>query len=197
MHELARAAKLDVPAARLERLTRKHGTFCIARFDRMGTKRRFFTSAMTLLDHQDGERDASYLDLAELIASQGATRHVEADLAQLFRRVLFNVLVSNRDDHLRNHGFLRATTGWRLAPAFDVNPNLDKHEHAMRLDEASAEPSVEAVLATAEFYRLTPRQAGKVATEVRGAVGQWMAVARGIGLSRAEVQRMERAFEHA
>ena len=78
-----------------------------------------FPSAMTLLERRDGAGGASYLDLAELIADQGASKHVEEDLAQLFRRVVFNVLVSNRDDHLRNHGFLRVPSGWRLAPGRD------------------------------------------------------------------------------
>lgn len=195
VHELARAAKIDVPPARLERLTRRYGTFCIGRFDRVGSRRRLFASAMTLLDHRDGARDASYLDLAELIASQGASRHIDTDLAQLYRRVVFNVLVSNRDDHLRNHGFLRSSTGWRLAPAFDVNPNLDKHEHALRLDEASAEPDLAAVLATAEFYRLSQRQADKVAKEIAAAIAEWKTVAQLHGLSRREMQRMEPAFE--
>lgn len=153
-----------------------------------------FASAMTLLDRRDGA-DASYLDIAQLIADQGASKHVKEDLAQLFRRVVFNVLVSNRDDHLRNHGFLRTASGWRLAPAFDLNPNLDKHEHALLLDEASAEPHIDAVLATAEYYRLSAKQAGEVASNVNAVVKTWKATAVSAGLGRSEIQRMALAFE--
>jgi serine/threonine-protein kinase HipA len=196
VHELAREARIDVPPARLERLTARHATFCIARFDRAGNRRRVFSSAMTLLDRRDGEADASYLDLAELIATHGAAGHIESDLAQLFRRVLFNVLVSNRDDHLRNHGFLRTRSGWRLAPAYDVNPSLEKHEHALRLDDTSAEPNLTAVRESAELYRLTEREADGVLAQVRAVVKTWREKAQAIGLSRAEQQRMEAAFEH-
>jgi serine/threonine-protein kinase HipA len=194
VHQLAHEAKIDVPRARLEKLTDRYGTFCVARFDREGTRRRMFASAMTLLDRRDGEGGASYLDLAELIANEGASGHIEGDLAQLFRRVVFNVLVSNRDDHLRNHGFLRTRSGWRLAPAYDLNPNVEKHEHALTLDEASAEPRVDTVLETAEFYRLTSTEAGRIVSQVRTVVSGWEAKARSIGLPRHELQRMESAF---
>lgn len=194
VHQLARQAGVDVPRARLEKVTKRYGTFCVARFDRALGRRRMFASAMTLLERQDGDGSATYLDLAELIANQGAPGHVEEDLAQLFRQVVFNVLVSNRDDHLRNHGFLRTRAGWRLAPAFDMNPNLDKQEHALALDEASAEPRIDTVLSTAEYYRLSTAQARRVISHVRGVVGGWREMAKAVGLPRAEVQRMEAAF---
>lgn len=196
VHQLAREAKVDVPHARLEKLTDRYGTFCIARFDRSGNRRRMFASAMTLLERRDGDGGASYLDLAELIANHGALGHIEEDLAQLFRRVVFNVLVSNRDDHLRNHGFLRTRSGWRLAPAYDMNPSLEKREHTLTLDEASAEPRIDTVLETAEFYRLTSTEAGRVISQVRRAVRGWKAKAQSIGLPRAEVQRMEAVFDN-
>ena len=108
--------------------------------------------------------------------------------------VRLDVLVSNRDDHLRNHGFLRTRSGWRLAPAYDMNPNLEKHEHALTLDEASAEPRIDTVLKTAEFYRLNSTEAEAILSEVRAAVSGWKAKAQSIGLPRAELQRMESAF---
>lgn len=100
----------------------------------------------------------------------------------------------NRDDHLRNHGFLRTRSGWRLAPAYDMNPNREKHEHALALDEASAEPRLDTVLETAEFYRLTSTEAKKIISQVRTVVSGWREKAQSIGLSRAELQRMEPAF---
>ena len=194
VHQLAQDAKVDVPQARLERLTDRYSTFCVARFDRAGNRRRMFASAMTLLDRHDGDVGASYVDLAELIANHGASGHIEEDLGQLFRRVVFNVLVSNRDDHLLNYGFLRTRAGWRLAPAYDMNPSLDKQEHVFTLDDASAEPCVDTVVETAEFYRLTTTEAAAIFSQVRVAVDGWRAKAKFIGLSRAEVQRMESAF---
>jgi serine/threonine-protein kinase HipA len=195
VHQLAHKAKVLVPPARLEKLTGRYSTFCVARFDRTGAQRRMFASAMTLLERRDGDSGASYLDLAELLATHGAAGCIEIDLAQLFRRVVFNVLISNRDDHLRNHGFLRTHTGWRLAPAYDLNPSIDKHEHALTLDGASADPSIDAVLDTAEFYRLTASQARTVVSEIRAVVSEWRATAQALGLSRAEQQRVESAFE--
>ncbi len=196
VHQLAQEAQIDVPQARLEKLTDRYGTFCVARFDRVGNRRRMFASAMTLLERRDSDAAASYLELAELIASHGASGHIEEDLAQLFRRVVFNVLVSNRDDHLRNHGFLRTRSGWRLAPAYDMNPNLDKQEHVLTLDEASAEPRIDTVLETAEFYRLNSTKAKRVVSHIHTVVSGWKAKAQSIGLPRAELQRMESAFEN-
>ena len=137
---------------------------------------------MTLLERQDGEAGASYLDLAEFISDQGAQGHIEADLAQLFRRLVFNVLVGNRDDHLRNHGFIREASGWRLSPAFDMNPSLAKTEHALTLDGASASPRLQAVLETAEFYRLARAPAQALVDEVRAAVLGWRDEAQRQGL---------------
>jgi serine/threonine-protein kinase HipA len=193
VHQLAKEAGVDVPDAQLVALGGRAHTFCVERFDRTRRGRCMYASAMTLLEQRDGQ-SASYLDLAEVLANHGAASHIEADLAQLFRRAVFNVLVSNTDDHLRNHGFLRTRQGWRLAPAFDLNPNLDKREHALTLDGASAEPSVDLVLETAEFYRLTPKAAERLVAQVRRAVGQWRTVAKAATLSRAELQRMEPAF---
>ena len=193
VHQLAKEAGVQVPAAQLVSLGGRFNTFCVERFDRNPRGRRMYTSAMTLLEYRDGG-SGSYVELAEVLANQGATGHIDADLAQLFRRVVFNVLVSNRDDHLRNHGFLRTRLGWRLAPAFDMNPNLDKHEHALTLDGTSSEPNLDVALETAELYRLTRKAAERVIGEVRAAVGQWRAVAKAVGLSRTEVARMEGAF---
>jgi serine/threonine-protein kinase HipA len=109
--------------------------------------------------------------------------------------VLFNVLVGNRDDHLRNHGFIREPSGWRLSQAFDVNPCLSKAEHALTLDGRSATPSVEVAMATAELYRLTTPQAQAVLAQVRKALADWRDEAERNGLARSEVQRMETVIQ--
>ena len=100
------------------------------------------------------------------------------------------LLLGNRDDHLRNHGFLRGRRGWCLAPAFDVNPNPDKLEHALNLDDASSVPSVGRVHATRELYRLSAAEASRIERQVREALSDWQPWARDIGISRREVQTL-------
>jgi serine/threonine-protein kinase HipA len=195
VHTLAKRAKVAVPEARLERLTDRYGTFCVSRFDRVRSERRMFASASTLLERAEGDKTASYLDLAEFIADRGAAGHVDEDLAQLFRRVLFNVLVGNRDDHLRNHGFIREASGWRLAPAYDVNANPYRTEHSLSLDGRTTKPSLEVVLGTAAYYRVQDAQAEKLAKEIRATVAKWREVATGLHLPKAERATMESVFQ--
>lgn len=195
VHRMARDAGIWVPASRLEKFGDGYRTFCVERFDRAGESRRMFVSAMTLLERQDGHTGASYVDLAQLISDQGAQGHINLDLEQLYRRVVFNVLVGNRDDHLRNHGCIRDKTGWRLAPAYDMNPNLYKHEHALTLDGNVAAPSIKAVRDTAEdFYRLTRAQADAIEKQVTDVVKEWPDRADQLNMPRFEIQQMTKVF---
>jgi len=193
VHALAVKASVNVPPANLLQLNNNFHTFCTQRFDRVGGTRRFYASAMTLLrkEHSEG---TSYLELARFIRSQGDAEHVEADLAQLFRRIIFNVAVGNRDDHLRNHGLLLGKTGWRLAPAFDLNPNIDKAEHVLNLDDGDNRPSLETVLNTAEFYGLTNDSAKNILEEVASAVDQWERIARKVHIAAADIDLTAGAF---
>ena len=195
-HELAADAGIEVPRARLLPLSSgRRRTFCAERFDRRGPSRRMFASAMTLLERRDGDADgASYLDLCQLIQDQGAPGAIAADLEQLFRRAIFNVLIGNRDDHLRNHGFIRAPGGWRLSPAFDMNPSADKAHHALALDDRRTEPDLTAVLATCDLYRLRRPAAERITGEIRAVVATWRTRARALDLSRAEIDLMAPAF---
>ncbi|MCM2280693.1 MAG: type II toxin-antitoxin system HipA family toxin [Bdellovibrionaceae bacterium] len=194
VHRLAEQSGISVPSSRLESLSERYATFCVERFDRVDGSRRLFASAMTLLERRDGDIGASYLDMAEFISNHGAKDHVDSDLLQLFRRVVFNVVVGNRDDHLRNHGFIRDTTGWRLAPAYDMNPNPHKVEHALTLDGASAAPNLDIVRETAEFYRLDQNQANQLIQEIREIVQTWRETAASMKLPKAEISLMENAF---
>jgi len=193
VHTLAHKADVDVPPAKLIRLNNDFHTFCVQRFDRVQGTRRFYASAMTLLrkEHSEG---TSYLDLAQFLRARGDAAHAGADLAQLFRRVAFNVAVGNRDDHLRNHGFVLGETGWRLAPAFDVNPNIDKAEHVLNLDDADDRPSLKTVLETAPFYGLTDREARSTVESVVAAVDDWRDVAYRAGIAAADVELSGAAF---
>ena len=126
--------------------------------------------------------------------SAGAPESVAADLVQLFRRVVFNTAIGNCDDHLRNHGFLLTAQGWRLAPAFDVNPNIDKADHVLNLDDVDNRPRLESVLSTAEFYGLRTAQAQAVADEVLAVVDGWPQLAAQYGISQADIALTASAF---
>jgi serine/threonine-protein kinase HipA len=121
-----------------------------------------------------------------VIQQYGDPDCIESDLAQLYRRVVFSILLANRDDHLRNHGFLRTSGGWRLSPAFDINPNPDKHDHALNIDETDPTPCVSNLRATAGYYRLTERSASRSEKDVRAAVREWRRVASATKISSSE-----------
>ena len=193
LNELARRAGIVVPETRLVRLPGDHRTFAARRFDRDGEARRLYCSAMTLVGKRDGE-DASYLDIALAVADHGAGTTLNTDLEQLFRRVAFNVVTGHRDDHLRNHGFLRSRDGWRLSPAFDLNPLLDKPEHDLAIDESIRQPDLALVAETAPFYRLSAAGADRVIAEVREAVAGWRDAARMTGLPADEIALFAGAF---
>ena len=190
VHTLADRAGLDVPAAKLFPGA-DYRTFACQRFDRIGSRRRFFVSAMTLLGRNDGDA-ASYLDIAELISvNVGPTA---SDLRELWTRLVFNILVGNRDDHLRNHGFIMVGNVWRLAPAYDVNPNIEKSQHALRIDDRSAVGSVDLALETAALYGLKAPAARSIVDQVSGVVAGWRQVAEDLKISRPEIEMMAPAF---
>jgi serine/threonine-protein kinase HipA len=195
--DLAAKAGIDVASGRLEKVARKP-VLLLRRFDRAGVARVPFLSAMTALDAQDHEnRQRSYLEIADFIRVEGAA--TPADLAQLWRRMMFNVLVSNTDDHLRNHGFLRAEKGWRLAPAYDMNPtptDVKPRIHALALDETDPTAAAETLLAIAPRFGLTSAAAREIAAEVGASVSGWASVAKAVGLKAGDIKRMESAFEH-
>jgi serine/threonine-protein kinase HipA len=193
VHGLAATAGVVVPPARLVRLNNEFHTFCVKRFDRVNGSRRFYASAFTLLRKQHSE-GTSYLELAQFLRSHGDGAQVASDLEQLFRRVAFNVAVGNRDDHLRNHGFVLGKHGWRLSPAFDVNPNTDKAEHVLNIDDTDNLPSLETVLGTAMFYGLTPERAQQVLDDVVNAVDGWRQAAVRAGIAAADIELTEVAF---
>lgn len=181
--QLAHKAGIDMPEARLLRFGKGYRTFATRRFDRTKASRRLYASAMTLLTRNDGD-GGSYLDLAQAIQTHGDPAHIATDLAQLYRRAAFNILIGNRDDHLRNHGFLRTSKGWRLAPAFDINPNPDKQQHALAIDTDDPRPIVHILRGTHRLYRLNAQQATDIEDEVREVVSRWQEVADVLKLPR-------------
>lgn len=193
LHLLAAEAMIEVPPSDLLRLEGRHHAFCSHRFDRAGSGRRLYASAMTLAGKLAGE-DASYLDLVDAIERFGDPNAIDRDLREVFTRLVFNVLVSNRDDHLRNHAFLRGRKGWRLAPAFDLNPSDARAGHVLSLDGASHEPDLALAMDTHDFYRIGRADAESIIQRVQAAVVRWRAKATALGLSRNEIDRMAPAF---
>jgi serine/threonine-protein kinase HipA len=192
---LAAQAQIRVPLAQLHEVAGK-SVLMLGRFDRVGEQRVGYVSAMTMLGRSDGER-GSYLEIAEAIArlSPRATE----DLEELWRRIAFSILISNFDDHLRNHGFLRTSTaGWTLSPAFDLNPDPRPGPRelttAIDLDASDAEP--ELLMSVAEHFRLSATDARAILGEVGDATESWRATARELGAGDDELEEMEPAFEH-
>lgn len=194
LNELAATAGISVPEHRLLTLGSHHRTFAARRFDRTATSRRLYASAMTMLSRRDREA-SSYLEIALAVADHGPRGEIEAELAQLYRRVAFNVLTKHRDDHLRNHGFIRTPPGWQLAPAFDLNPMPEMGEHELAIDDAVHAGDIELVIETAPFYRLAEGNARAIVDEIRGVLASWRAVAAAAHLSPIEAQTLADAIE--
>ncbi len=193
-YDLALAAGVDMFPSEIRQFSSQHHTFLTKRFDRHGDQRLHFSSAMTQLQYYDGEQSqgASYLEIAEFLSTQGA--QTKTDLAQLWRRIVFNIAVSNTDDHLRNHGFLLTKKGWKLSPAYDLNPIVGKHGLHLNITDADNALDYQLAFDVKEFFRLSQTQATQIYDEVTIAVKQWQSVAKRLGISRAEQAMKESAF---
>lgn len=194
--ELAGYAGIETARWRLERVDDR-SVLILRRFDRHGERRVPYLSAMSMLGATDGDQ-RSYLEIADVLRQYGAES--DADRRALWRRVVFSILTSNTDDHLRNHGFLYdGTDGWRLSPAFDLNPTpVDLKPRflstAVTLDDNEA--SIDLALSVASHFALDDGAARAVAKNVAQSVVEWQTVASANGLSKLECQRMESAFQH-
>lgn len=191
--DLARQAGITVPDSQLLNLAGRH-VLVVDRFDRTPNGARIgYVSAMTMLEATDGDQ-RSYLEIAETIEQTSA--RATADLAELWRRIVFNILISNTDDHLRNHGFLHAGgTSWNLAPAFDMNPDPEPgpKDLSTAIDMTDTTASLDVALSVASLFRLTPSTADGIVRDVSAAVSTWRATADA-WLTPTEIQDMEPAF---
>lgn len=195
--ELARKAGIKVPRHRITTVD-DHQILLVTRFDRDGAKRIPFLSAMSMIGAADNETH-SYLELVDAIRQHGAD--VREDLRELWRRILFTVLVSNVDDHLRNHGFLYDTAkrGWRLSPAYDLNPvpvDVKPRILSLMIDEGDNSASFDLVLKIGDYFGLENDEMKMIAGEVAGAVSTWRDEAKRLGISSEQINRMATAFEH-
>lgn len=194
LNRLAAESGIVVPRSKLITLAGKQRTFVAQRFDRSEAGRRLYASAMTLTGRHDHERGSSYLDIAQAVTQYGEPSAINADLEQLFRRVIFNVATGHRDDHLRNHGFLGRPRGWRLSPSFDLNPMPRDSQHAIALDEHDHTPDLDLALSTSHYYRVTPARSEAILHEVRSVVGRWRSVAADNNIARDDIELMANAF---
>ena len=196
VHDLARMCGLNVPESKLETFSKLGSTFLVKRFDRDGDKRIHFASAMTLLGKTDGASAAdgsSYLDLVSIIKSSGSDP--KNDLIELWKRIVFNMAISNTDDHLRNHAFILKKSGWALSPLYDVNPVPYGDELSLNVNEDDNRISIPLAIETAYRFNITKEDAEKMAGEIIATVrDNWEKFAAKYGISRGKIEDMRPAF---
>ena len=195
-YKLALKCGIDMSESKAETYYSDQTTFLTRRFDRDESRRRkHFFSAMTLLGYKDGAdagMGVSYLELLELILSRGS--NVEYDTEQLWRRIVFNILVSNTDDHLRNHGFMLEKNGISLSPAYDINPNPKGVGLNLNIDENDNRLDPEIARSVAPLFRLSDSGATEIIDKMKGVVSGWESEAENLKIARSEMQLMEPAF---
>lgn len=195
-YKLALESGVIMSECRIEKVSGEFHTFFTKRFDRKKSKRIHFSSAMTMIGkNEDLIRDnvPSYLDLVEFI--QFSCVNIDEDLSQLWRRIIFNIFISNTDDHLRNHGFILTASGWILSPAYDLNPSIDKDGLSLNIDSDNNDLSLELAKSVGIYFRLNEEKMNQIIDEVKSAVSSWKEIAKQIGISRQQQLYMEKAFK--
>lgn len=197
VNALGSACGLNVAQCEARKFASNHHCCLVRRFDRTDSgKRLHFASAMTLAGHVDGDdasSGASYLDIAQVVMDSGS--EPDRDLRQLWSRIVFNILVSNTDDHLRNHGFLlEPGKGWKLSPAYDMNPVPDADGLRLNISESDNARDLELALDVAAYFRLKPEEARAIIHQFRSVIVQWPVLAAKLGLSARECENMADAF---
>lgn len=196
-NELARSAGINVAHSMVKSLSGRYHTFLTKRFDRSDTGERIhFASAMTMLGHKDGDsyRDgAGYLEIVDFLTSQGAS--VESDLQELWTRIVFNIMIANTDDHLRNHGFLMTKKGWILSPAYDLNPDENGTGLSLNISLTDNALDPELALEVIEFFRMDRDSGVRIVERLKESVSRWRSVADRYKLPRSEQERMAKVFD--
>ena len=191
---LAEKCDLRVQNWKLEKVLDK-SILLLKRFDRHYNQRIPFISAMSMLNANDGDSsDYSYLDLADIIRTQGT--NIQEELKELWSRMLFSVLISNTDDHLRNHGFLKLNPqGWTLSPLYDVNPSCDRISNLqLNIDESNSSTSIDLALSVRDYFGLTQTEAEKILKNQLSVISSWKSIAQYFGISSSEINHMSVAF---
>ena len=177
-HQLAARAGIHVAKTRTVRISKDRDLLLSERFDRTKEGRRIhFASAMSLLGLDDGAGSSTgngYLDIVDFIL-RGCT-DVRQNLRELYRRVAFNILFGNTDDHFRNHGFLLTPKGWTLSPAYDINPGAKSHQ-CLLIDSYTEQSDINVLLSASENYMLERQEAAEIIEEVRDVIKDWRGTA--------------------
>lgn len=194
-YRLAIASGIEMAKSEVKKISGQYHTFLTKRFDRENNKRIHFASAMTMTGNtEDSIRDISpsYLEIVEFIENYGA--EVEANLHQLWRRIVFNIAISNTDDHLRNHGFILTEKGWILSPAYDLNPSIEKDGLSLNIDMDDNSLDYDLAKSVGEYFRLSEDEMQAILDEVLFAVQDWKTIAKEIGIKNTEIELMAGAF---
>ena len=196
---LAKGCGLAVPQSLARRFASPHHTFLVKRFDRTPAGRLHFASAMTLtgrVDGDDASTGASYLEIARVLIDHGA--NTVADLRELWSRIVFNMLVSNTDDHLRNHGFILVPgKGWRLSQAYDMNPVPESEGLKLNVSEADNAMDLDLARSVAHYFRVSKPLADDIIARSQAVVRQWPKIADSLKIAAREQARMASAFRLA
>lgn len=187
---LAKDAGIDTPETMLIPHENGRHTFISKRFDRSGGKRIHMASALCLLGRRNSD-ESSFIDVAAVVTQYSS--RPDADLRQLYRRLVFSAAINNTDNHLRNHSFILGQDGWRLSPAYDMNPSIHGRDSVLAIEDGVHSFSSDAIRATSLFYNLEDDEAERIIDEVIDAVSSWRVHARRLGLS-GEIPLMESAF---
>ena len=194
-YKLAIKSGIQMSGSKIEKIYGNYHTFFTKRFDRIGEKRIHFASAMTMTSNNEEtlkNSNASYLDIVEFIQNNGCD--IKNDLEQLWKRIIFNILISNTDDHLRNHGFLLTSQGWKLAPAFDINPSIDKSGLSLNIDMNSNDLDIELAKSIGTYCSLSIAQMNGIINEIKLVVSNWKKEAKSIEIPKDEISIMQNAF---
>jgi serine/threonine-protein kinase HipA len=195
VNQMAKKTGILVAESKVQTFSSKHHTFLSKRFDREQHRRIHFASAMTLLEREDGDdytSGVSYLELVEFIEQNGA--QPKQDLAELWKRILFSVCISNTDDHLRNHGFLLSEKGWKLSPAYDLNPNPEGEGLRLNISEADNSLDLDLVKGVAPYFHLSNIESETILQKVLSVVQNWRSIATAYGASITQQNEMSRSF---
>lgn len=196
VNQMTQEIGLNIAVGMAKIYSQKQHTFLTKRFDRTDSHQRIhFASAMSLLGYNDGythQDGGSYLEIVELIERYGS--EPDADIRELWKRIVFSVAISNTDDHLRNHGFLLTKNGWKLSPAFDINPNENGVGLSLNISEDDNSLDFDLCMSVTGYFRWQKKEAGHFINQTKKIVGQWKKRADYLNISRSEQSIMESAF---
>lgn len=196
-YKLALNAGINMAESKIQKISGTYHTFLTRRFDRENRKRIHFASAMTMTGNSEDSNKGttpSYLEIVEVIENYGV--HIERNLHQLWRRIVFNIAISNTDDHLRNHGFILKDEGWILSPAYDLNPSIEKNGLSLNIDIDDNALDFGLAKSVGSYFRLNENEMNTIIQEVLLAVKNWKTIAKNIGIKKSEMEIMSGAFRY-